>query len=236
VANKGLAAAGLSLTQPEESTDSVTGTVTISPLELRIVGTAITNAVLGSLNSTETALEEEIGKVLAAGGSSACVVVLASYVGDAELVAGIVEGILAGGGFVDLDLGGANADTQAAPDFTNPLGATSSGDTLGQSLPSFGGVTGTGSGSFSYGSGGTSSSSVPAVVPTTPTAPAHQLAAAAQPVALVHCVTSSPAGHPGCWSGAATVGAAALLVVGGALFAADIVRSRRRLIRPKETI
>lgn len=235
VVNKVLATFGLSLSQPAQSTDPVTGTVTIGPLKLRVVGTAITNTVLGALNPTETALEEQIGKALVSGGN-ACIAFFESSVGDAELVAGIVEGILAGGGFVDLDLGGANADTQAAPDFFNPLGATSSSDSLGQALPTLGAQTGGSGGSFGLGSGGLPTSSLGTGPPTTSTVPGHQSAAAAPSAVLVHCVTSSPSGHPGCWSGAATVGAAALLVVGGALFAADIVRSRRRLIRPKETL
>jgi hypothetical protein len=232
--NKVLAVAGLTLEPPVQSTDTVTGTVTISPLRLDVMGTALTNTVLGSLNATETTLEQQIGKVLDAN-NSACFKVIAGYVGSSELVAGIVEGIMAGGGFIDLDLGGASADTEAAPNFTNPLDTGSSlsgGDTpIDQGSPSLGsGTTPFGGGSFTPGPGGT------VTTPATGTGTPHAAAPASQPLALVHCVTSSPADRPGCWSGAATWGAAALLVVGGSLFAADIVRSRRRLRRPKETL
>jgi hypothetical protein len=234
--NKLLAVFGLTLVAPTQSTDPVTGTVTISPLRLNIEGTAVTNTVLGALNTTETALEQQIGKVLSAN-NSACFKVIASYVGDGELVAGIVEGILAGGGFINLDLGGASADTEAAPNFTNPLdvaAATSGGDAAGdQSLPSLGSAIGAfGGGAFTPGPGGTATT--PAA--TGGTAAPHTSTSSSDSLALVHCVTSSPANRPGCWSGAATWGAAALLVVGGSLFAADIVRSRRRLSRPKETL
>jgi hypothetical protein len=237
--NKVLAVLGLTLTLPAVSTDPITGTITVSPLRLEVTGTALTNTVLGSLNTTETTLEQTIGKVLDAN-DSACFVVIASYVGDAELIAGIVEGILAGGGFIDLDLGGASADTQAAPDFSNPLdtGALgSSTSSLSSPLASTGSSSGVTSGSFASGFGSLPSSPLAASSPTTTatTAPTSVKTEAA-PAALVHCVTSSPSGRPGCWSGAATVGASALLVVGVGLFAADIVRSRRRLSRPKETL
>jgi hypothetical protein len=234
--NKLLSVFGLTLVAPTQSTDPVTGTVTISPLRLNVEGTAVTNTVLGALNTTETALEQQIGKVLSAN-NTACFKVIASYVGDAELVAGIVEGILAGGGFIDLDLGGASADTEAAPNFTNPLdtaASTSSGDLGGSaSLPSLGSGTSGLGGGLTPGPGGTATTP-PAT--SSGTVPSHAATPSSESLALVHCVTSSPANRPGCWSGAATWGAAALLVVGGVLFAADIVRSRRRLSRPKETL
>jgi hypothetical protein len=239
VANKVLVTFGLTLTQPVESTDPVTGTVTIGPLRLQVEGTAITNTVLGALNPTETTVEEQIGKVLATG-DEACIKVIESYVGDAELVAGIVEGILAGGGFIDLELGGASADTEDAPNFVNPLdvlGGNSSGNASGQLPSAYGGLATGANGLFDAGGGDIGASPATSGGATTSTsAPAQSSAPATQSATLVRCVTSSPSGRPGCWSGAATVGAAALLVVGGVLFVADVTRSRRRLIRPKETI
>jgi hypothetical protein len=235
--NKLLGVAGLTLTLPVESTDPVTGTVTMGPLQLQLVGTALTNTVLDSLNSTETTLEEEIGKALDAG-NSACFKVIASYVGDTELIGGIVEGIMAGGGVVDLDLGGASADTEVAPNYANPLG--SSGATIGlsnPSLPSTGIGTAPATGTFGQGTGlvggdiSPSGSGTPAAASGHP-AGSTALAAASGPV---QCVSTSPSGH-GCWSGAATVGAAVLLALGGALLVADVVRSRRRILRPKETL
>ncbi len=228
--NKVLSVAGLTLLPPVQSTDSVTGAVAISPLRLQVLGTSLTNTVLGALNSTETALEQQIGKILDAN-DSACFKVLASYVGDAELVAGIVEGILAGGGEIDLDLGGASADTEAAPNYSNPLGtgaAAPIGGAGGLTVPSLGG----GPSSLPAESSGPGAPSAP----TTTSAPPPASTASTGPLGLVHCVTSSPAGRPGCWSGAATWGAIALLVVGSSLLAADFIRSRRRLSRPKETL
>jgi hypothetical protein len=233
-ANKLLHVAGLTITLPTMSTDTVTGTVTMSSLQLDVVGTSITNTVLGALNGTETTVEQDIGKLLDAG-NSACLKVVEGFVGDGELVAGIVEGILAGGGAIDLNLGGASADTEVAPNFVNPLGSASASSANSSALlpssgsaPTFGGSFGGGSSTI------TSPTSAAGTAPASPTAPS--VAPVAQGSVSFHCETSSPSGHPGCWPGAATVGAAVLLGVGAALFVADIVRSRRRLSRPKETL
>jgi len=231
LANKVLTGNGLTLTLPAKSTDAVTDTVTIGPLRLAMTGTVVTNTVLGALNPTETTLVLEIGKLLAAD-SNAEFQTIASYVGDAELVGGIVLGILAGGGVIDLDLGGASVDTEAAPQFVNPLAA--SGAQAPPSQPSSSAVVQPGvtpSGSSVVTTGGTP----PLVIP------GHEVATATPSstalfTSLRRCVTTSPSGHPGCWSGAAPLGAALLLVIGGVLFASDIVRSRRRLIRPKEIL
>jgi hypothetical protein len=216
----------------------VTGTQTIGPLQLGLTGTAVTNTILGKLNPTETTLEEDLGKVLAEG-SGACLTLFASYVGDGVLIAGIVEGILAGGGFINVDLGGASADTQAAPNFIDPLGGsgfTPGNSNLDQNVPAvspgFAASGGLGASLF----GGSAGLPVSGATATTVPASPQVSPATAEPAVLVHCVSSSGSGRPGCWSGAATVGAAVLLAAGGALFAADIVRSRRRLSRPKETL
>jgi hypothetical protein len=237
--NKALQSDGIALSPPVESTDSVTGTVGISPLQLQLTGNTITNTVLGQLNPTETTVEQEIGKALAAG-NGACLVTIAGYVGDAVLVAGIVEGIMAGGGVVDLQIGGASADTEAAPNYTNPLDASGSalgGSTSGQLVPPFGSGSGSTQGSVdSIGAGTSTAPNTQSGGATNSVAPPQHSTSITAPVALVRCVTSSPSGRPGCWSGAATVAAAILLVAGGTLFATDFVRGRRKLIRPKETI
>ncbi|HEX3795597.1 MAG TPA: hypothetical protein VHV57_13980 [Acidimicrobiales bacterium] len=229
--NKVLAIAGITLIEPVESTDSVTGTVAISPLELELTGTALTNTVLDKLNNTETTVEKAISKALEAG-NVACLTSIAGYLGDGELIAGIVEGIMAGGGVIDLDIGGASADTADAPNFVDPLtdGSSASAD-AGQSLPSQG--LGSDSG---FDSGGLSSAPSTTVASGTTGHGDQPQASASAPAALVRCVSSSPAARPGCWSGAAPVAAGVLLILGGLLFAADIVRSRRKLIRPKETL
>jgi hypothetical protein len=236
LANKLLTTLGLTITQPVMSTDAVTGTVTMSPLQLEIVGTAVTNKVLGALNGTETTVEQDIGKVLAEG-NGACLKFFESSVGDGELIAGIVEGILAGGGVVDLNLGGASADTQVAPNFVDPLGSATDSNGGAAQLPASPGTTPGGvGGSFDTGSSSSLTSPTSGGGAAPAAAPAQTSTPVAQAAVSVRCVTSSPSGHPGCWPGAATVGAAVLLAVGGALFVADIVRSRRRLVRPKETL
>jgi hypothetical protein len=233
--NKVLSIAGITLIEPVQSTDPVTGTVSISPLEMQLTGTSLTNTVLDKLNTTETTVEKAISKALETG-NVACLTTIAGYVGDAELVAGIVEGIMAGGGVIDLAIGGASADTADAPNFVNPLtdsGTASAGGDAGQPLPDqgLGSDTNFGGG----GIGGLSSEPSTTVAGGT-TGSSKSQASASVPAALVRCVSSSPAARPGCWSGAAPVAAGVLLILGGLLFAADIVRSRRKLIRPKETL
>jgi hypothetical protein len=237
--NKVLAAVGLSLTLPTQSTSSVTGAITMSPLQIQLTGTALVATVLSHLTTTQTTVEKAIAKALASF-NNACLESVAGVIGTGELLASIVEGILAGGGVIDLQLGGASADTQAAPNFVDPLGGTGSdsgGTDLTPSGPSTlgigSGVTGGLGNGFGNGAGATTAPSTSAASAATPTGHPQSLGT---PVALVHCVSSSPANRPSCWSGAATVAAAVLLIAGGSLFAADFVRSRRKLTRPKETL
>jgi hypothetical protein len=231
-ANKVLGAAGITISLPTESTDSVTGAITIGPLQLQLAGTALFNTVLHQLNATQQQAEDEIAAVLEKTGN-ACIDSLAADLGVGELVAGIVEGIMAGAGTIDLQLGGASADTQVAPDFTNPLDALNplggGSNDISSSLPgsSFGSGSslGTSVGSGSSNAAGTpskSSGSASSQIISTTT--------------LVKCVSSSASEKPGCSSGRGTIALGVLLLGAGVLFAADFVRSRRRLARPKETL
>jgi hypothetical protein len=233
--NKVLAVQGLTLVLPKMSTSSVTGAVTMGPLRLAIRGTSLTNKILTSLSAPQSSLEKQIAAVIN-GTGNACISSIAADVGVGELVAGIVEGILAGGGVIDLDLGGANAVTEAAPNYKNPF-AGESGAKGGQTSGGHAGTpntlkTTTGSGTPAIpaapgvGSAPTSGAAQPAEVAT----------GLSTPSGVLHCVTTSPAARPSCWGGAAPLAAGGLLVLGGGLFAIDAVRSRRRITRPRETL
>ncbi|HEY1831904.1 MAG TPA: hypothetical protein VGG38_16850 [Acidimicrobiales bacterium] len=233
VANKVLGLVGINIILPTQSTDSVTGAVTISPLLLQLAGTSLFNTVLHQLNPAQQQLEDEIASVLKATGN-ACIESLATYIGVGELVAGIVEGIMAGAGTIDLEIGGASADTQVAPDYSNPLDASNplaNGSAENPSaLPAS---------SFPSGSSlGTNTGPVSSSVATTPPAQASAGTSGStlSSTTLVHCISASPSDRPGCSSGDGTIALGVLLLGAGVLFAADFVRSRRRLARPKETL
>lgn len=232
-ANKVLTLAGITLSLPTESTDSVTGAVTIGPLQLQLAGTTLFNTVLHQIAPAQQQLDDEIAAILEKSGN-ACIQSLAADLGVGELVAGIVEGILAGAGTIDLQIGGASANTQVAPNYANPLDATNplAGSGTGSSLPSS--LPFSGGGSLGTSSGPISSSTAPGASPqAAPPAPSRAKSSA---TALIRCVSTSPAGGSGCSAGSDGAALGALLLGAGVLFAADFVRSRRRLARPKETL
>jgi hypothetical protein len=233
-ANKDLGPLGITIILPTESTDSVTGAVTIGPLVLQLAGTSLFNTVLHALNPAQQQAEDEIASVLEKTGN-ACIASLATYLGVGELVAGIVEGIMAGAGTIDLQIGGASADTQVAADYSNPLDASNP-----VASASGGNPTDLPASSFPNGSSlGTNTGPVSSSTAATPPAQASSASSSGSiqsSSTLVHCISTSPSDRPGCSSGDGTIALGVLLLGAGVLFAADFVRSRRRLARPKETL
>jgi hypothetical protein len=227
--NRALAAYSLEIVLPQESTDPSSGTVAMGGLDVRLSRSALTNSLLGPLLSPLGTVEGEINKALAAGGSGLASV--AGEVGTGELLAGLVMGILAGAGQVNLVLGGSSADTELAPTPISLLG------NFGLGSDAIGGSSGVGTSipPLSNASLPVSSAASPgATAPaggTPPSASAPASAPQAQLTAVVHCTSTSPSGHSGCWQGAATWAASALLVVGIGLFAADAYVGRRRRFR-----
>jgi hypothetical protein len=98
------------------------------------------------------------------------------------------------------------------------------------------GVVGALGGGLSTGSGLPSTGA--AATTTTPTTvpPQSVSAGSGSLSSATHCTTTSPAGHPGCWSGAAEVVGLVAVVGGGALFLADLTKSRRSRRRAQEAM
>ncbi len=109
LANVALGVLGVTLILPTTSTDASTGAITVSALDLRLTGTAATNALLEPLLAQEPAIEQFVNGSIASTGE------LATLAGDGELVGDIVLGVLAGAGQVNLYLGGVSASSTAAP-------------------------------------------------------------------------------------------------------------------------
>jgi hypothetical protein len=227
LANVALGVLGISLILPTTGTDADTGAITVGALDVRLTGTAATNALLEPVLAQEPAIEQLINSSIASTGE------LATLAGDGELVGDIVLGVLAGAGQVNLYLGGVSASSTVAPAGFQ-FGAASS-----SSSPNSFGSAASG-GTFLPSSGTTFPSSLGAVASpgTSTTIPTRTTTAlpASVPAGLVHCVTTSPSGRPGCWRNAGGVVAGALLAGGAALFAIDFVQGRRRRFeRPKES-
>ena len=228
VLNTALTPIGLNIQWPAQTTLS-DGTVQISPLVIGIDDNALGQQVIGANeNSVQPVREALVNAILGAN----CNFATAITVGDIGL------GVLSGGGNLNVDFGGASAETnnQAA---TSPFGAgggtalpptsstgysgaTGSSGSAGSSLP----VTGnSGVGALAPPAGGT----VPAAS-ASPGGSAGQQASALGPMTRTSdCISLGPSGG-GCVTGNAAVliGLVALgLVV--ALFTWDYLRQRRRL-------
>lgn len=237
--NQVLAPLGVTLVMPTETQGS--GAAAVGPLEIRFQGSSLENALVGPVNTGW----QTVAKILTGledGSTGACQSaqdLISQLSPSIETVVNLELGIAQGGGQLDFDMGGANAGTQAAPDFTDPFGSGTS--PLGSS-PSTGSIDSLGSGSsasstvpagsssgplgsVSTGALGTSVPSGSTAAPlTTPTTAAHsyQLAAATR------CETTSPADSPDCWRGLATVAGATAAALGALLLVGDVVYSRRR--------
>jgi hypothetical protein len=192
----------------------------VPPLAIGIDNSALGNEIVGSTLSqapVETVREAIVNAIL----NQSC-----KY-GTEITVADILLGVLAGGGNLDLELGGVNAVTDGtyiANPFSNSLGllgANSVVDTTASDLSTAGTP-----GDYTPGTPGTGGTSSGG------TANAHAL-----PVSrTLHCLTTSPFGHPGCSGGGAAlpiglIGLGAVLGMG----VADYARTRRlRRVLPQE--
>ena len=226
IINTALSPVGLNVQWPTQSTLS-DGTVQISPLVIGIDNNALGQQVIGANeNSAQPVREALVNAVL----SADCNLASEITVGD------IGMGVLSGGGNLNLDFGGASAETddQAA---TSPFGSGG-----GTALPSSSGNSGSGAtGNVGSAPGATvpltGNSGVGSL--TTPStgaaSPAASNASGGSPQALgpmqrtSDCVSLGPSGG-GCVTGnvAAPIGLAALALV-ATLFTWDALRQRRRL-------
>jgi hypothetical protein len=227
LANKALATLGLTLIPPSTTTDPTTGTVTVTPLEITLGKSALSNVAISPIISQTSALESALAGQTQSGNDCANPKVLVGNLASpGETVANVALGAFANGGGFDLDLGGATADTSAPPDFADPFGSGDSSSNTGGSLPpdALGQVDGGSGLPLGVGLG----SVVPGGTGTTSTSePAQPIAGSSALAAATHCETTSPAGHPSCWSGDAMVVGIVAVGAGAALFLADLRKSRR---------
>jgi hypothetical protein len=218
LANTALQTVGLTLILPKVTTQAATGSVTVSPLQITVGKSALSNALLLPLIQQSRVIETDINAQTTIGND--CDndrVLLNNLFTPTETVGNVALGVFTQGGGFDLDIGGVAADTLPPTDYADPFGALPP-PLLDTTLPPFTNP----NGDFSLLPSGPTST-IPAS--TTTTLPAQS--APTTVTSATHCDTTSPSGHPGCWSGDADVVGAAAVVAGGVLFLADLRKSRR---------
>ena len=210
--------AGLQLTLPADSSDPSTGSTVIGPLLVHFAGSSLDSSFVTPAAQQLAQLEALISGQSANGTDCTDFKNLIGNVANpGETVGNVAVGIMQGAGSLDLGLGGANASTQPATDFANPFaagGPTSSGGqpdrAPGQALPA----------------GASSSPTLDQAAPTAAVSSA-PTAATGTETGFLRCVTTSPAGRPGCWNGlGAAAGGLTAAMAAGLLFA-DVSFSRR---------
>ena len=231
LANTLLHTFGLTLLMPTVKVDPTTQTVTVTPLEITVGKSALSDTLISPLVTQVSALETEFNAQTQIGSDCSNIKVLLNNLANPnETLLNVALGVFSNGGGFDLDLGGVTADTLPPPDFADPFGSlplTPLGNpgasiisSLGSGLPVGSGLPATGA---------TPTTSTPTTIP-----PQSVPAGAGSLSSATHCTTTSPAGHPGCWSGAAEVVGIVAVVAGGGLFLADLTKGRRSRRRAKE--
>jgi hypothetical protein len=239
---------GLTLVLPVSSTDPATQTVAIGPLQLHFTGSPLDNSLLAPTAKGVSDLENLLATESGSGADCSNIQdLLGQLANPSDTVINVGLGALEGAGGIDLDFGGASADTQAAPDFTDPFdvsGSVSPPLTPLPPVPSAPTTLAKGPSStaaLSVGATSPGSSSSTVASPATPVAAQSPTATqttvglgGSRPAAfaasvgdLVRCVTTSPAGSPGCSRGLGSLAAGVVVVLGGGLLAADIRHSHR---------
>lgn len=213
VVNQALVTSGFHVTPPV-LVKNPDGSIAETPMSIGIDSSALGQQVLGPLLGAAQPLRSALANALLG---------ISCKTSTPLLLSDIAIGPLAGGGNVDLELGGATA-ASSGTSYANPFGSGSGGDTLSANPASSSPALSSTAGSISepaspvtgatatQSSGSGSSSST-------------QLAVARS----TRCVTTSPFGHPSCSRGAALPVALAGLVLVGGMGVADWVRSRRRI-------
>ena len=233
--NKVLGVLGIALTPPMATTNPGSGALSLSPLVLSLTGSALTKTLLGSALNEYPAISSVLFGKLPTGSSCADIgTAVQDFLGPIGSVETVVAGILEGSGALDIDLGGAGVNVQAATDYTNPFGSSTES---GATLPS---VPGTSSGSLGVAGGSTlpDSGGEGSLAPSTSLPPPKSTAPGAGQslrFQLVHCVTTSPAGHQGCSNGFAEAAGISAVAIGISLFVSDFVydRNSRRKTRKR---
>lgn len=224
--NQVLAPFGLTLLQPQRSTNERTGAVSIGPMTLRFRGSSIERTLVSPVVNAVISLEDLIAKHSTAGSNCADFRQLLFNVGtNVETLLNVGLAISEGAGVLDFDFGGATASARTAAEFNSPFGGGGPTDPTGaghsppiasrpaspsqnHQLPQ---AAGAGTGSTPSGSG--------------PTVAAPD---ATNTATTIICRSTSDAGSQHCWRGLATVASGAALVVGAGLLGLDLYSTRRR--------
>ena len=230
--NQVLGPFGLAMVQPAQTSDPVNGSISIGPLDLRFSGSPTDDQLLAPDVPTLDALQVDLDNQSASGTDCSNYKELIgniNYPSTSVLDIGLAAA--QGSGAVDIALGGATAGTQAAPHVSSPFGATG-GASAGAS-PAASAVTGVAPIAVTPTTGAGTSD---VVGPTGGSSPATGGSTASRPVSAVDvsavkCITTSPAGSPGCWRGVAPLAAVAVVLLGAGLLAADIRRGRQEADR-----
>lgn len=230
IINTALSPIGFEVELPTMSVNQSDGTVTESPLTIGIDKSALGNEVVGSQLGTVQPLRDVIDKALLGANCQ---------FGVPLLLADIGTGVLAGGGNLNIELGGAQADTNGLA-AVNPFGDLGGalGGTLGTqgaagATTTGGGFGGSASGAGPGGLGGTGAAGTGAVGGRT-----GNLAGGQTPTRVLTSVACRSLGTAGGGCGGAgdalPVGLAGLAAL-GAMAAADVFRLRRyRRLNPEE--
>ena len=206
---------------PALQQNSADGSVAVPPLAIGIDSSALGAELVGPLLGDADTLRQALDQALLG---------VTCQVGTPLTVRDIALGALAGGGGIDVELGGVNAvsdGTSFANPFDNTLGLVGGAGPVGSALPASAGTPG--SSTFTPGSPGT-----PGTPGASPGTSAPGTTGSTTPSALsgvshiLRCITTSPFGHPGCSGGGAAVpvglaGLATVLAMG----ATDMSRLRR---------
>ena len=223
--NSALSPVGLNVQWPTQTT-LADGTVQISPLIVGIDNTTLGQKVVGANLGTAQPVREALVNALL---SASC------QFASPILVSDIGVGVLAGGGNLNVEFGGASAETDALA-ATSPFGPGGGPSLPSASLGATSGLTGNSGSALGASVPFTGNSGVGGLTsPTTAAAPAATTPAGSQQSALgpmrrtSDCVSLGPSGG-GCDTGnvAVPIGLAALALAVG-LFAGDFLRQRRRL-------
>jgi hypothetical protein len=225
VANTALAPTGFHIGPvPAMQQNSADGSVAVPPLSIGIDSSALGAQLVGPLLGSSETLSQALDQALLG---------VTCKLGTALTVRDIAVGALAGGGGIDLELGGVDAvsdGTAFANPFDNSLGLLG-GSAGAVSLPGSLGIAG--SSGFTPGTPGSAATpGTPGSVSASGSAPGG--ASGSAPGALggvtrvLRCLTTSPFGHPGCSGGGAAVpvGLVGLTAVVG-MGVADLTRLRR---------
>lgn len=215
---------GITLVPPTESSNTQTGAESIGPLVLQFRGSALENQIVSPLGSAWVTLADALVKDFPDPGNVPCNsvqdLVGQSLPGITSLV-NLVIGALEGGGGMQLDIGGATAGTQPAVLYTNPFQIGSPLGPTDTTLPL----------TVSPGTLATAGQAAT-------TAPSAAASLGRRIAGAIRCVTTSPAGSPGCWNGMGVVAGVATAALAVGLLATDIAygRRRRRRISTRRTL